>query len=304
MQIETAPMAGYTNAEFRRALVECGARVVWTEMVSATAISYAVRSKAYANGDFDKIKTLKLLKWERVAGVRCVVQLFGCRPEHFVDAIKSELLGNFDEININMGCPAGKIIKNGEGVALMNAPDLAREIIRACVAVSPVPVSVKIRLGAKRGDTVEKGLNKNDNMPKRCSPLKDDTVENPTETDNPATANFLSFVKMCESAGAARIIIHARYGSDGYAGRAEWDKIALAVRAAGVPIIANGDIKTRADVARCLDETGAAGVMVGRALLPIYRKYFPDKLQILRGEKICSNCGVSPCVACALDLFR
>ena len=259
-------MAGYTDCDFRRILVQYRAKVVWTEMVSAAALFYGNK------------KTLELLKFDPVPGVKAVVQLFGKDPKHFEFAIKflADNNYNFDEININMGCPANKIVKNGEGVALMSKPELAREIIETCVRVSPVPVSVKMRLGFKSTG----GL-------------------------NPPAPPAVGFAKMCQEAGASRVIVHGRYGDQGYSGTADWPAIAEVVRAVQkIPVIANGDIKTRADAQRCLDVTGAAGVMVGRALLTLYRKYFSAKLQTLRGAKIQKDAGiVDPRVHSVCELF-
>ena len=229
MLIEAAPMAGYTDVAFRRLLVECGARVVWTEMVSAAALFYGNK------------KTLGLLRTDGCleAGeklgfrVKQVVQLFGKVPEHFVFALKSGLLDEFDEVNINMGCPAGKIVRNGEGCALMADFGLAESIIRACVLATDKPVSVKFRLGVEEVD----GL---------VAP---------------------AFAKMCERAGAARVIIHGRYASQGYSGIADWRAIAEVVRAVGLPVIANGDVVDLRSAEECLRVTGAAGVMMGRATL-------------------------------------
>ncbi|MDR0461922.1 MAG: tRNA-dihydrouridine synthase family protein [Christensenellaceae bacterium] len=278
MLVECAPIAGYTTFEFRKVLRSLGAKVLWTEMVSAAAIFYKNK------------KTLKLLEHETVDGIKNVVQLFGHVPEHFKFAIESGVLDGFDEININMGCPANKIIKNNEGVALMNKPDLAREIIETATAsisslknrnrlshdsapagdfrfsMKPVTVSVKMRLGVKE--------------PFDCA----------------------AFAKMCESAGASRLIVHGRYAEQGYSGKADWNAIAEIVRAVKIPVIANGDIKTLDDAKKCLEITGATGVMVGRALLPIYRKYFPTNLRILRGEKISRDADIDirSCDVCGL----
>jgi len=255
MTVECAPMAGYTNAEFRKVLASHGAKVLWTEMVSAAAIYYGNK------------KTLKLLEHEKAAGVRNVVQLFGHKPEHFTYAIQSGVLDGFDEININMGCPANKIVKNNEGVALMRSPELAGEIIKACVAVSKVPISVKMRLGVKSG------------------------------------FDFVGFAKMCETAGACRLIVHGRYGEQGYSGRADWNAIGEIVRAVKISVVANGDVKCLAEAEKCLEITGASGVMVGRALLPLYKKYFATNLRILRGEKICRDCGIVDCPDNLVGLF-
>jgi len=245
MCIECAPLAGYTDRAFRRVLINLGASVVWTEMVSAAALYHGQKKSVE--------KTRKLLEFDRVNDVKTVIQLFGKDPKHFEYAInflrKNGYFENgFNEVNINMGCPAGKIIKNGEGAALMNNPDLAREIIETCVRVSPVPVSVKMRLD-----------------------------------------NVMQIAKICADAGASRIIVHGRYAKQGYSGTADWDAIAQVVRAVNIPVIANGDIRTLDDARRCLKVTGAAGVMVGRALLTIYRKYFSANVQTLSCAKIQSG---------------
>ena len=280
MVVECAPMAGYTNAEFRRVLITCGASTVYTEMVSAAAIFYGNK------------KTLKLL--ERATDYtsngthpREIVQLFGHKVEHFVFAIKNGYCDGFDEININMGCPANKIIKNNEGVALMTreagnierqeredmVADVdggwgrAREIITACVGVSRVPVSVKMRLGKTVG------------------------------------CDYVAFAKMCENAGASRLIVHGRYGSQGYSGTTNWGAIGEIVRAVKIPVIANGDIRCAGDAVRCIAETGAVGVMVGRALLPLYKKYFSGNLRIIRGEKICRDGGIGVNINNILELL-
>jgi len=249
-------MAGYTTPEFRKALRENGARVLWTEMVSVAAMFYR------------NPKTLKLLGCEKIDGIKNVVQLFGHVPEQFEFAIKSGHLDAFDEININMGCPANKVVRNKEGVALMANAELAGEIIRTCIRASKVPVSVKIRLGWKAG------------------------------------FDYVGFAKMCESAGASRLIVHGRYGEQGYSGTANWEAIAEIVRAVKTPVIANGDVRDLISAKKCLEVTGASGVMVGRVLLPLYRKYFPANLRILRGEKICKDGGfIACCPAHIIELF-
>jgi nifR3 family TIM-barrel protein len=255
MIVECAPMAGYTNAAFRTVLADLGAKVLYTEMVSAAAIFYKNK------------KTLTLL--EKIDGsAKQIVQLFGHVPEHFKYAIESGLLNGFDEININMGCPANKIVKNNEGAALMTNPTLARAIIETCVAASPLPISVKIRLGTR------------------------------------PPCDYVKFAQMCENAGAKKLIVHGRYASAGYSGSADYNAIAEIVRAVKIPVIANGDIKNLETAKSCLEITHAHGVMVGRALLPIYKKYFPNKLQILRGEKIASNGGISFGDTCIDNIVR
>ncbi|MCL2569588.1 MAG: tRNA-dihydrouridine synthase family protein [Firmicutes bacterium] len=219
IHVESAPMAGFTNHAFRRVLMECGAKILYTEMISATALVY--KSK----------KTYDMLGLDKAEGIINVVQLFGKVPEHFEQAIKSGYLDNFDEININMGCPAPKITRNSEGCALMKTPDLARQIIQACVRSTDKPVTVKFRLG----------------------------YEQPNLT-------AVEFAKMCEQAGARRLIVHGRYASQGYSGVADWHAIARVVQAVNIPVIANGDVVDLSAAQKCLEITGANGLMIGRAL--------------------------------------
>ncbi|MCL2851315.1 MAG: tRNA-dihydrouridine synthase family protein [Firmicutes bacterium] len=239
--IEAAPIAGWTDQAFRRVLVKCGAKVVYTEMVSATALAYeSEKTLELLKSDFD-ILTLDNEK------VKTIVQLFGKTPEHFEYAIKSKHLVNFDEININIGCPAPKIIKNGEGSALMKTPELARKIITACVNAekeradkNPRPITVKVRLGFTE-------------------------PSNETNRQN-SLQNLVDFAKMCEQAGAARIIVHGRYASQGYSGIADWKQIANVVNAVQIPVTANGDIVCEQSAKKCLDITNAKGLMVARVL--------------------------------------
>jgi tRNA-dihydrouridine synthase B len=214
-------MAGFTDFAFRKVLAKCGSGKTWTEMISATALFY--KSK----------KTEKMLR----ADGKTVVQLFGKKPEHFEYVCRSGLLDGFAEININMGCPAPKIVKNGEGCALMGNIELARKIIRVCVSATSKPVSVKMRLGMTRRENCE------------------------------GESQAVAFAKMCESAGASRLVVHGRYGEQGYSGVADWSAIADVVKAVKIPVIANGDVRDMAGVREVLRVTGADGVMVGRALL-------------------------------------
>lgn len=182
-------------------------------------------------------KTLNMLKSDG----KTIVQLFGKNPTQFETAIKSGVLDKFAEININMGCPARKVTSSGDGCALMKNPNLAREIIETCVRASKRPVSVKMRLG-----------------------FSPDIDASQKTGDLPYAVQFAI---MCQEAGASRIIIHGRYGTQGYSGTADWSAIAEVVRAVKIPVIANGDIKNYAHAAECINQTGAAGVMIGRALI-------------------------------------
>lgn len=243
--IEPAPMAGYTDYAFRKTLLKCGASVTWTEMISAAALSHGSK------------KTLNMLKSDG----KTIVQLFGKNPAHFETAIKSGVLDEFTEININMGCPARKVTSNGDGCALMKNPELAREIIETCVRVSKRPVSVKMRLG----------FSPDIDMP--YSSLKEFPQSHPDKKpcsvsrQNDVLPYVVQFALMCQTAGASRIIVHGRYGTQGYSGAADWKAIAETARAVKIPVIANGDIENASLASECIEQTGAAGAMIGRALI-------------------------------------
>ena len=215
-----APLAGWSDYAMRAVLVECGAREVWTEMINATAL---VR---------DNVKTINMLKPVENLHVRQVVQLFGREPADFVTVINSGLLKDYDEVNLNMGCPAPKIIKNHCGCDLMRHLDDAQHLIELCRAAtkqSGQALSVKMRLGWSQNIAVE-------------------------------------FAHMCECAGVDRLIVHGRLGVDGYRGVADYAAIAQVKAVVKIPVIANGDVRDRASYEKCLAETHADGVMVGRAL--------------------------------------
>jgi len=214
-KVESAPLAGYTDAAFRAVLRECGIATTWTEMISVTALFHGNE------------KTKMMLRESKPE--QTVIQLFGKNPEHYKTVIESGVLDAFKEININMGCPARKITSNGDGCALMRNVGLARSIIEACVSTGR-KISVKFRLGFAENTSVE-------------------------------------FAKMCESAGASRIILHGRFGVQGYSGVADWDAIAEVVKAVKIPVIANGDIRNVDDLQKCAEVTEAAGFLVGRALI-------------------------------------
>lgn len=219
MKILPAPLAGWTDYAFRQVLVRCGAKEVWTEMISATAL---------ARGNQ---KTIKMLQPVR-GHVRQVVQLFGNQPADFVTVIRSGLLKDYAEVNLNFGCPAPKIVKNGCGCAMMKDLDRATALVELCRAATRAThqkLSVKMRLGW-------------------------------------STNVAVTFAKRCAQAGVDRLIVHGRLGVDGYRGTADWPSIAAVKAAVSIPVIANGDIKDRASAQACLRLTHADGVMVGRAL--------------------------------------
>ncbi|NLZ52532.1 MAG: tRNA dihydrouridine synthase DusB [Thermoanaerobacteraceae bacterium] len=214
-----APMAGITDLPFRSICKQYGADVLITEMISTRGLIY--------NDD----KTSKLLKTspnENPIGV----QLFGNDPEDFALAIKKIADLPFDFININMGCPTPKIVKNGDGCALMKEPELASKIIKSAVTASERPVSIKIRKGWDSG-----------------------------------SINAAEFAIMAETSGASMIMIHGRTREMFYQGKADWDIIKEVKEAVNIPVIGNGDVFTPEDGADMLESTNCDGIMIGRGAL-------------------------------------
>ena len=212
-----APMAGVTDSAFRGLCMEQGAALVYTEMVSAKALCYN-----------DK-KTASLLHIPE-GGRPVSAQIFGHEPETMAEGARRALdICGAEIIDINMGCPVGKVVKSGDGSALMRTPELAAEIVAAVAKAVPVPVTVKIRKGWDGG-----------------------------------SVNAVEFAKLCEQAGAAAIAVHGRTRVQMYAGRADWDIIREVKREVSVPVIANGDVFSGEDAAHILRYTGADACMVGR----------------------------------------
>ena len=282
---EPAPMAGYTDLAFRRVLLHCGLQVVWTEMISVTALFHR---------NAKTIDMLGLNECTQGELAQTVVQLFGKNPEHYRAVLASGILDGFREININMGCPARKITANGDGCALMNNPALAERIIRACVSSTKTPISVKMRLG------VDGGLHGQPTPCEECTPYCHSvtpttahlTTTSCKTTPNPVTTTItcqipaVSFAQMCENAGASRLIVHGRFGSQGYSGTANHHAIAEVVRAVSIPVLANGDIINEKTARECLEVTRANGVMMGRALIGAPWQITMYKLQITNIREI------------------
>lgn len=215
-----APMAGVTDTAFRRLCRDFGAAYTVTEMVSAKALMYQ-------DG-----KTRVLLG--RMEGdAPMAVQLFGSEPETMADAVKKARdLSGCELIDLNMGCPTGKIVKNGEGCALMRDLPLAGRILDAVVRASDVPVTVKFRRGWDRG-----------------------------------SLNAVELARIAEQAGVAAVCIHGRTRVQFYAGNADWDSIREVKQAVKIPVMANGDVFEPEDVPHILEYTGADMVMIGRGAM-------------------------------------
>jgi nifR3 family TIM-barrel protein len=213
-------MAGYTDVVFRALCRSFGCDLGFTEMISAKGLT------------FGNVKTADYLLLGEDED-RIGVQLFGHEPDRMAEAIGivSDRLGSrLSCIDINMGCPAQKIVSNGDGSALMRSPALAGSIVAAAKKVSPVPVTVKFRKGWD-GDT--------------C----------------------VSFAKILEESGADALCLHPRTRIQQYQGTADRAAIGAVKAAVRIPVIGNGDITSGADALSMLRETGCDGVMVGRAAL-------------------------------------
>lgn len=212
-----APMAGVTDAAFRAICREQGAGLTVTEMVSSMALMHQ---------DKKSLQIMALAPGESPAAV----QIFGSDPDCMGDAASKVCeLSSCELIDINMGCPMGKIVSAGDGCALMKNPELAEKIIRSVVKSSDRPVTVKFRKGYDSG-----------------------------------SVNAVEFAKMCEEAGASAVTVHGRTRQQMFSGRADWDIIRAVREAVKIPVIANGDVLSADDAVRILKYTGADAAMIGR----------------------------------------
>lgn len=211
-----APMAGVTDLPFRLLCKEQGAGLLCMEMVSAKAIQY-------------NNKNTKALLEIHPEEEPVSLQLFGSDSEVISEIAKRIEELPFAILDINMGCPVPKIVRNGEGSALMNQPKLVHEIVSKTVKAIRKPVTVKIR----------KGFN-------------DESI------------NAVEIAKIIEDAGAAAVAVHGRTREQYYSGKADWDIIRQVKEAISIPVIGNGDVVSGESALAMMRKTGCDGVMIGR----------------------------------------
>lgn len=210
-----SPMAGVGDFAFRSLCRECGADLSYTEMISAKGLIY------------DSKKTVKMLHTNQEEKL-CAVQLFGKEPQVFYEALKRPELKKFKIIDLNFGCPAPKIVKNGEGSALLENIKRMQEIIISCKTATNSPLGAKIRLGV-----------------------------NSINYDIP---------KALEDAGVDYITVHGRTRAQGYSGNANYDAIAKICSMVKIPVIGNGDIVSKQNLEK-MRQTGVQGVSLARGAL-------------------------------------
>lgn len=239
-----APLAGITDRPFRMICEKFNPGLVCTEMISAKGLYY----------DDSKTEQLLYMKDEKRP---IAVQIFGSDVQAMGYA--AEYVSKFaDIVDINMGCPAPKVVKNGDGSRLLLDLDKAKAIIEEVVKKATVPVTVKFRKGWDNNSIVA-----------------------------------VEMAKIAEAAGASAVTIHGRTRSEFYSGEADWEIIKAVKESVNIPVIGNGDVKNADDAKRMFDETGVDGIMIGRGALgnpwifeEIINELNGDKFEISNNERL------------------
>lgn len=226
-----SPLAGYTDMAYREICTQYNSHMTVTEMISAKALYY---------GDKKTSQLLKISPREK----NVAVQIFGDDPDIIGYVVKSELNKlDFNVVDINMGCPAPKIVKNNNGSALLDQPELCYEIMKQAVRNSTKPVSIKIRKGIRGVSSME-------------------------------------VAKLAEKAGISFVTVHGRTREEYYGGSADWQYIKSVKDELKIPVIGNGDISSYKDALEKMNYSGVDGISIGRGAIgnpfifdEIYKKF-------------------------------
>jgi tRNA-dihydrouridine synthase B len=231
------PMEGITDVPFRKLVRKHGCNVICTQMIHAQAIIHAADKQRV-------VETTKMTEDEKPIGF----QLCGNDPKLVGEAAKWAKDKGADFIDLNMGCPAKNVVKNGGGSALLKEPDLAARVVEAIAESTQLPTTVKIRVG-----------------------WTEDAM------------NHITIGKRMENAGAALIAVHARTRSQKYKGKADWNLVADLKKHLSIPVIGNGDVTTHQDILDKFSQTQLDGVMIARGALGnpwIFSGHTPTVLEI------------------------
>jgi tRNA-dihydrouridine synthase B len=211
-----APMAGITDMAYRAICKQFGCGLTYTEMVSAKGLYYKS----------ENTKELMALAPEEQPAA---IQIFGSEPDILASIAAEVQAAGADIIDINMGCPTPKIVRNGDGCALMQKPELVAEIVKKVTAAVTVPVTIKIR----------KGWDEN-------------------------SVNAVGIALAAEENGAKAVTVHGRTREQFYTGKADWEIIKKVKQALKIPVIGNGDVVSPETAKEMLEMTGCDAIMIGR----------------------------------------